>query len=87
MFVLFMKLYITLDYMSCLPTVTYVNSIQSRSINSHVQYYGCNIYEVGLFPSMLEAWSKLIVHLVDSKYEIIDSGFAFGFHTHLQLGV
>ena len=87
MFVLFMKLYITLDYMSCLPTVTCVSSIQSRSINSHVQYYGCNIYEVCLFPSKLEAWFKLIVHLVVSKYEIIDLGFAFGVHTHLQLGV
>ena len=32
----------------------------------------------------LEAWFKLIVHLVVSKY---DSGFAFGVHTHLQIGV
>ena len=29
-------IYITLDYMSCLLTVTYVSSIWSRSINSHV---------------------------------------------------
>ena len=39
----YVTIYITLDYMSCLLTVTYVSSIQSRSINSHVQYYGCNM--------------------------------------------
>ena len=87
MFVLFMKLYITLDYMSCLLTVTYVSSIQSRSINSHVQYYGCNIYEVGLFPSKLEAWFKLTVHFAVRKNKILDSGFTLSVHNHLQLGV
>ena len=83
---LFMKLYITLDYILFTDS-PYVSSIQSRSINSHVQYYGCNIYEVCLFPSKLEGWFKLVVHLVVSKYEILDSGFALDVHTHLQIGV
>ena len=44
-------------------------------------------YEVCLFPSKLESWFKLIVHLVASKNEILDAGFALGVHTHLQIGV